>query len=85
MNDLINIETQRLIIRPFEKKDLNSFIAFMLDEESTRFLMFSDDQKTRSGATQLFEMIITSYKTSSPVHSYVIALKDDRSYCRMLL
>ena len=72
------IDTPRLIIRPMEKKDLNSFIEFMLDKESTRYLMFTDEQKTKNGATELFNFVINTYNSDEPIHSYSITLKNDK-------
>jgi len=71
------IETSRLIIRPMKQKDLNLFLEFMLDTDSTRFLMFTDDQKTKKGATQIFNSVIKSYGSDNPIHSYSITLKND--------
>jgi len=71
------IETPRLIIRPMKLKDLNSFLDFMLDKDSTRFLMFTDQQKTITGATELFNFVINSYNSDDPIHSYSIVLKND--------
>jgi RimJ/RimL family protein N-acetyltransferase len=77
MKIIKRIETPRLIIRPMRQQDLNSFLDFMLDNDSTCYLMFTEEQKTRKGATELFNFVINSYNSDEPIHSYSIALKDD--------
>lgn len=69
------LETERLTIRPFKQEDKPKFIEFMTDEESTRYLMFTDEQKTDAGASQLLDFIISSYSTEKPVLSLAIELK----------
>ena len=76
MKDL-HIETKRLSIRPFQEKDLDLFLEFMLDENATKYLMFTDEQKTKQGATDLFNFVVNSYNTENPVHSYAIVDKED--------
>ncbi len=66
------IQTERLAIRPFEKKDLDGFVKFMLDKRVTRYLLFSEEQKTEQGAKELFDYVIKSYTSGAPVHSYAI-------------
>lgn len=66
------ITTKRLIIRRFEARDLEPFLRFMLDEGSTHFLTFEDEQKTEPGATALFEYVLQAYASPEPVHSYAI-------------
>ena len=76
----IPINTERLIIRPFESKDLEPFLRFMLDGESTRFLTFDEEQKTKPGATALFEYVLQAYASPKPVHSYAIAEIESGEY-----
>jgi len=72
----IPLETERFIIRRFQPKDFNAFLEFMLDDESTQYLAFGDEQKTDDGAKALFDFVCSSYESDSPVHSYVIAEED---------
>ncbi len=74
------IFTERLIIRRFEEEDLEPFLDFMLDSESTKYLMFEDIQKTKAGAKELFDFVYASYDSPKPVHSYVIADKNTGQY-----
>ncbi|WP_187329535.1 hypothetical protein [Halomicronema hongdechloris] len=39
----------------------------MTDRESTRFLTFGEDQKSREGAIELFETTIASYGSEQPI------------------
>ena len=72
----VPLETERFIIRRFQPKDLSSFLEFMLDDESTKYLAFGDEQKTDDGAKALFDFVCSSYESESPIHSYVIAEED---------
>ena len=82
MNSTIDlpIETKRLVIRRFIDSDLELFLAFMLDERSTKYLMFDEEQKTKSGATNLFNIVRNSYDTKQPVYSFAIAEKQSDRY-----
>jgi RimJ/RimL family protein N-acetyltransferase len=66
-----------LVIRPFQDDDLEPYLEFMTDETATRHLMFTDEQKTVVGATELFEYVISSYSSDEPIDAYAIALKGD--------
>ena len=76
----IPITTERLIIRHFETKDLEPFLRFMLDDESTRFLTFDAEQKTKPGATALFEYVLQAYASPEPIHSYAIVERETDEY-----
>jgi hypothetical protein len=67
------IETPRLIIRPLVAGDLETFVSFMTDEETTTAFMFSDEQKTEKEAQVFFDRIITSYSSNAPYFVYAIA------------
>jgi len=71
------IETERLLIRPFALQDLEPFWSFMGDPESTRYMVFTDDQKTYEGAKTMLEMVIASYDGEEPVCA--LAITDRRS------
>ena len=76
----VPLETERFIIRRFEAKDVDDFLAFMLDDESTKYLAFEDEQKTAEGARALFDFVYSSYESDNPIHSYVIAAKGTDRY-----
>lgn len=69
------INTNNLIIRPFKKTDLKSFIDFMLNEEVTKYLNFTAQQKTEQGAIKLLEMTLNSYETDNPLFALAITDK----------
>ena len=71
------IETSRLVIRPFTAQDVEPFIELMLDVEATRYLMFSEEQKTANGARSLLDTVMDSYTGEHPIHSYALTLRDD--------
>jgi len=76
----IPFETSRFIVRRFEPQDLSAFLSFMLDNESTKYLMFDSEQKTEDGAKALFEYVCGAYESEEPIHSYAIADKETNRY-----
>lgn len=64
--------TARLQIRRFISNDREPFVQFMTDRESTRFLTFGDEQKSRDGATALFEATIASYDAEQPMLAFAV-------------
>ena len=75
-----SIETERLTIRPFEPKDLDAYLDFMTDAEATRYLMFTDEQRTEAGARELFEAVRDSYSTDEPIIACAIARREDDAF-----
>ncbi|MFK8137773.1 MAG: GNAT family N-acetyltransferase [Bdellovibrionales bacterium] len=74
------IETERLVIRKLEKDDLSKFLEFMLDAERTKYLAFTEEQKTKEGATELFEFVLGSYDGGQPIESFAVCLKNSNEY-----
>ncbi|AFY69595.1 GCN5-related N-acetyltransferase [Thalassoporum mexicanum PCC 7367] len=77
------IESDRLVIRKFIPADLEPYLEFMLDPDSTKYLAFEPEQKTSAGATDLFNYVVSSYAAENPaeiIHAYAIALKQDDRY-----
>ena len=72
------IDTDRLIIRPFRQEDIDGYLLFMTDERATRYLMFTDEQKTEEGARQLFSAVVDSYASDKPIFAYAVTLRDNR-------
>lgn len=70
------LHTERLVLREMLPKDKKHFINFMTDKACTRFLMFSEEQKTPEGARRLFDYILNSYPSSEPILALTIALKN---------
>lgn len=71
------IETERLLIRPLQPKDLPSFLEFMLDEMATEYLTFTEEQKTEEGAKALFRKVVDSYSSSEPILALAIVDKEE--------
>ncbi|MCG8587003.1 MAG: GNAT family N-acetyltransferase [Pirellulales bacterium] len=76
----IPITTNRLTIRQFEPADVDDYLRFMLDDESTKYLAFDDDQRTETGARALFEYVMHSYDTAETVHAYAIGESSTGAY-----
>jgi len=74
------LETKRLILRPFNKNDFESFYDFMKNENNTKFLNFTADQKTSKGIKNLFNSVINSYHSLNPTFALVIADKQSGFY-----
>jgi [ribosomal protein S5]-alanine N-acetyltransferase len=73
--NLPTIETERLILRPFQERDLDRYLAFMTDPAATQYLMLTELQKTEPGARQLFDTLLASYHTDDPLFVLAIELK----------
>ena len=69
------LTTRRLKIRPYRPHDLEAYLAFMLDDEATRYLNLTDEQRTEEGARRLFQLVLVSYSGEEPICALVIACK----------
>lgn len=74
------LETKRLVIRRFVIGDLESLYSFFSDEEATRFLTFTDEQKTFEGAKKLLRLTVKSYDSANPIFSLAVTKKHDNTY-----
>ena len=79
-NVSFTINSKRLTIRRFNPSDLEEFAGFMTDPESTKFLTFSDSQKSRKGASELLEATINSYDSDSPMMAFAVEASDSREF-----
>lgn len=52
----------------------------MLDAESTQYLAFTDEQKTKNGAEALFHTVLDSYQTEDPIESFALISKESGYY-----
>ena len=75
-----HLETPRLRIRPFVPDDFEAFAAFMADEEATRYLLFTTEQKTRQGARAILESALGSYRTDEPIFVLAVVDKEEGGY-----
>ncbi len=70
------LETERLILRPYNTSDWSAFLQFMLCPQVTDYLNFTAEQTTPKGAKELFEMTLNSARTTEPLFALVIAQKN---------
>ena len=74
------LETKRLILRPCRLQDYPDYLEFMQDEQATQYLAFSPEQRTETGAKQLFEFVLNSYQSDNPMFVLAICLKEGDRY-----
>ena len=75
-----SITSERLRIRRFERGDAEDFVSFMTDPESTKFLTFAEEQKSREGAIELLEATIESYNSESPMMAFAVESQESAQY-----
>jgi ribosomal-protein-alanine N-acetyltransferase len=75
MNMLTALETDRLLIRQFDKTDEEEFINFMMDRSITDNLAFNDTLKSREGALAILNHTIDSYNSDHPSLAFAITDK----------
>ncbi len=71
-NMSFSINTKRLRIRQFTEEDIEDFISFMTDPDSTKFLAFAEEQKNREGAEKLLRLTIESYGSETPLMAFAV-------------
>ena len=59
-------------IRRFTRGDIEPFVSFMMDRESTAFLPFAQEQKSSEGARKLVETTIESYDSEHPLLAFAV-------------
>lgn len=74
------IDTACLRIRRFEQGDVEPFISFMIDRESTQFLTFDNEQKSSKGAKALLKATIRSYDSEHPMLAFAIEELTTRTF-----
>lgn len=72
-----SLDTPRLLLRRHRPDDLGPFTRFMTDPRATRFLGFSEEQKTPQGARELLQRVLRSYQGSAPI--LALAVEDRHS------
>ncbi|REJ93037.1 MAG: N-acetyltransferase [Planctomycetota bacterium] len=80
MNVPHHILTPRLRLRRHTPADLDSFVEFLADDDSTRYMPFTAEQKTRAGAEQMLAWVIASYESQDPICSLTIADRETDEY-----
>ena len=76
-NELI---TERLILRQYVEDDFDAFFNFLSDPTATRFLRFTEEQKTQHGARAFFYEVIQSYASYQPIFALAIIHKEKETY-----
>ena len=74
------IDTARLRLRRHQRKDEAAFVAFMTDEEATRFLLLTASERTEAGARAQFSRALNLYEAAEPVFSLTIADKETDAF-----
>ena len=72
--------SERLSIRRFKPGDTEDFVRFMTDPDSTRFLTFGEEQKTREGAIELLEATIASYNSENPLMAFAVESQETTEF-----
>jgi ribosomal-protein-alanine N-acetyltransferase len=68
------------LLRRHEPEDAGPFIDFMTDRQNTRYLGFSDEQKTPQGATELLWRVIRSYEGKAPILALAVEDRNSGEY-----
>ena len=74
------LETKRLILRPYVRDDINAFLSLMRNELVTRYLQLSPEQKTYDAINLLFDSVINSYNNPDPIFALAIIHKNTGEY-----
>ncbi len=74
------LESERLVIRPFIQDDIDGFYSFMSDEEATKYLLFSEDEKTLAASRQLLLRTIGNYDSPDQIYALAVATKHENSF-----
>ncbi|MGJ3248483.1 MAG: GNAT family N-acetyltransferase [Elainellaceae cyanobacterium] len=74
------LDADRVVLRPHKASDLQAFERFITDEDSTRYMAFTEEQKTPEGAAAMMDAVIASYATDMPVLSLTIADRETDRY-----
>jgi len=69
----VELLTPRLRVRRHRLDDIEAFVRFMGDAELTRFLLFTEEQKSPVHAREMVESVIASYDGDDPICSLTIA------------
>ena len=76
----ISLDTNRLIIRRFEKNDFDSFYEFLSDPAAIKNLTFSQEELKLENVKAFFTEIITSYETPNPIFGFAVVEKSSGEY-----
>lgn len=74
MNVPKRLKTERLILRRLVPEDVQPFFTFISDDESTRYMVFTPEQRTYEGAKGMIDFTVSAYDTEESV--FVLAIAD---------
>lgn len=74
------LEAGDIVLRRHKAADTAAFARFLTDPLSTRYMAFTDEQKSPQGASDMINWVINSYESDDPVMSLTIADSIDDSY-----
>jgi RimJ/RimL family protein N-acetyltransferase len=74
------LDADQVVLRPHKASDLQAFERFVTDQDSTRYMAFTEEQKTPEGAAAMMDAVIASYATDTPVLSLTIADQETDMY-----
>lgn len=69
-----------ILLRPHKREDVDGFARFLTDPTATRYMAFTDDQKSYDGARAMLDFVISGYGTDNEVLSLTIADSSDDTY-----
>jgi [ribosomal protein S5]-alanine N-acetyltransferase len=74
------LESDRLILRPLVKEDFTDFFSFMRDENSTKYLSLTKEQKSYQGTRELLDLIVDRYGQKNQIFLLAVIRKKDHQY-----
>jgi len=72
-----SIETERLVIRRHLPQDFEPMRSFFADEEATRLLDMTAEQKTKEAVRALLDAVMDSYDSGEPIFALAIVEKEE--------
>ena len=76
----IKISADRVVLRRHTLGDYFPFMRFMEDPDATRYLDFTEAEKTPKRVEELMNSVIESYKSENPIFSLTIADAHTNAY-----
>jgi RimJ/RimL family protein N-acetyltransferase len=74
------LETRRLILRPYIDRDFNSFSLLLKDQSVLKNLYLVPERQTSKGNESIFSSIIESYNSTEPLFALAICIKDNEVF-----
>ena len=76
--------TDRLIIRPHKSEDFEGFFSSITNEQATRFLRFSPEERTPEGTRAFYDEILALQETDNPIFGLAVLEKGSRNYVGLI-